>query len=415
MSGMGVELLIERVYDLALDPEQWPTLISEVASSFGGHAASLEQEFIEPIDGNGVVHGLDPAVVRQYFDYYAARNVLRRDARFGEALKTFIPIITVDEDSMAKQSLMRTEFYADFMRPAGMHSIMTFGLWGRADSVTALSTSIRGVNRPSFDEADRIRADYRHPHPHARLCPAPAGRRGGGCLSDMAEALDHSPHGVILISGGKVRHANAKARQLFAEPGGLGVMGGALVAGDVADTERLRWLIGCAQRRRGPGRRRNDRSPAGRPANSSPLVASPLGPEAISIVRGEPAVLIYVANPAAVTISDAYLRASEIRTDGGRSAAGPVTGRRQDPPAGRSGTRRRLFDRSQPASEHLREDRRQSSGGVGRHADAPPHDPGGIDPPALSARTSPPSAAAARRRPNRRIGPSPKRHGCGRP
>jgi len=307
MVGMNIEPLIERIYDLGLDPEQWPKLMSELATSFGGHAGSLEHEHLDPTKGMGVVVGLDPSVVQQYFDYYAARNVLRRVANFGEALKkTFTPVVTVDEDAMAKSALMRTEFYSDFLRPAGIHSVLTIGLRGGADSVTVVSVH-RPVKRPSFDRADADVAEHMLPHLVRAFRLSQRVAKDGRMPSDLAAALDQSSSGMIIVSGGKVRHANTAAEAILSQPGGLGVVGGRLVAADVADTERLRSLIARAQQPRGrAGGAMAIRRLGGRPPLS--VEVSPLGSDTFSLLRGEPAALVCVTAPGVLTIPDAYLR-----------------------------------------------------------------------------------------------------------
>jgi len=307
MVAMDIEPLIERIYDLGLDPEQWPRLIGELANSFGGHAASLEHEhLIDPTKGAGAVVGLDPAVVQQYFDHYAERNVLRRVDGFDEAMRNFKPTVTVDQDTMPKSDLIRTEFYADFLRPAGIHSVLTIGLRGRTDSVTVLSFH-RSVKRPFFERPDAEVAERLLPHLVRvfRLSQRVAG--DGRMPSDLAAALDQSSSGMIIVSGGKVRHANATAETLLSEPGGLSVGGGMLVAADVADTERLRSLIARAQQLQGRAggamaiRRLGGRAPLS-------VEVSPLGSDTFSLLRGEPAALVCVTAPGALTIPDAYLR-----------------------------------------------------------------------------------------------------------
>jgi DNA-binding CsgD family transcriptional regulator len=307
MVAMNIEPLIERIYDLGLDPEQWPRLIGELANSFGGHAASLEHEHLtDPTKGAGAVVGLDPAVVQQYFDHYAERNILRRVDGFDEAMRNFKPVVTVDQDTMPKSDLIRTEFYADFLRPAGIHSVLTLTLRSTADTATAVALH-RPIGRAAYDYADLHAAERLLPHLVRALRLSQRVAEDGRVPSDMAAALDRTHCGMIIVSGGKVRHANAMAEALFSEPGGLGLVGGSLVAASVADTERLRWLIGRAQQLRGrTGGSATVRRLGGRPPLS--VSVSPLGSETFSILRGEPAVLVCITDPAAVTIPDAYLR-----------------------------------------------------------------------------------------------------------
>jgi DNA-binding CsgD family transcriptional regulator len=306
MDEAAIGALIERIYDMALDPALWPELISSLAAMLGGNAASIEQEHVDSRRGVGLTMGLDPAAAPQYFDYYAARNVLRRVTNFGERIKSFTPIVTLDQETMTKDSLMRTEFYADFLRPAGIHSVLTVGLWSEGPSVMALSV-FRPRNRPSFDESTRTLATTLLPH---LVRAFRIGRRvaaGGALQAGLTAALDQSPLGVLILSGGAVHYANAQALGLLAEPGGISLCGGALVAADVADTERLRAMMARAQF--GPARVGGVVS-VRRAGGRAPLsvVATPLGAERFSVFPAEPGVMVCLTDPEIGAIPDAYLR-----------------------------------------------------------------------------------------------------------
>jgi len=306
MDEAAVESLIERIYDMALDPSLWPELVAGLAAMLGGHAGSIEQEHVESQRGVGLTIGLDPSTVPQYFEYYAERNVLRRVRNFSERIRSFTPIITLDQDALAKDSLMRTEFYADFLKPVGIHSVLTVGLWSEGPSVTAMSI-FRPLNRPSFDESARALAARLHPHLVRAFRIGRKVAASGAMQAGMSAALDQSPLGVLILGGGVVHFANAQALGLLAEPGGLNLCGGALVAADVADTERLRAMMARAQA--GPGRAGGAVS-VRRAGGKAPLsvVATPLGAERFSFFPAEPCVLVCLTDPEVSAIPDAYLR-----------------------------------------------------------------------------------------------------------
>lgn len=306
MDEAAIGALIERIYDLALEPTTWPGLIAGLAETFGGHAASIEHEYVDSELGAGLTMGLDPSAAPQYFDYYAARNVLRRVPNFGELLKTFTPVVTLDEETLPKDNLVRTEFYADFLRPAGIHSLLTVGLWSEGPSVTALSI-FRPRSRPSFDQTDRILAETLHPHLIRAFRLSRKVAASNGLQLGMAAALDQSPLGVLILGSDGVSYANPQALRLLAEPGGLSLSGSALVASDAVETERLRGLIGRA--RTGPGRVGGAVS-VRRPGGRAPLsvAATPLGAERLSVLQAEPGVLVCVTDPEAGAVPDAYLR-----------------------------------------------------------------------------------------------------------
>jgi DNA-binding CsgD family transcriptional regulator len=306
MDEAAIAALIERIYDMALEPALWPELLSGLATILGANAGSIEQEHVVSQRGAGLTVGLDPSAVPQYFEYYAARNVLRRVTNFAERIKSFTPIITLDQDTMSKDRLMRAEFYADFLRPAGIHSVLTLGLWREGPSVTALSL-YRPRNRASFDESARTVATILLPH---LVRAFRIGRKiadGGAMQAGLTAALDQSPLGVLILGGGDLHYANAQALSLLAEPGGLSLCGGALVAADVADTDRLRAMMASAQRgphRVGGGvtvRRAGGRAPLS-------VVATPLGAERFSVFQAEPGVMVCLTDPESGAVPDTLLR-----------------------------------------------------------------------------------------------------------
>src|SRR5215469_1840198 len=145
--------LVESVYDLALEPAALPDLLQRLADAFGANAASFTREHMESGRGDGYALGLDPVVPGQYFDYYSTRNVLRRIDNIRERMRTFVPTVTVDQECFPKNELVETEFYCDFLRPAGIHSLITIGLWNRELEFCGLDI-YRPRNRADFGEAE---------------------------------------------------------------------------------------------------------------------------------------------------------------------------------------------------------------------------------------------------------------------
>lgn len=304
MDQDAIDGLIERIYDLALEPDRWPDLLARLAAACGGHAAGLEQEHVESEQGAGVVVGLDPSIVRTYFDYYAGRNVLRRIDGFGDMIAGFRPGITIDQECLPRSELVRTEFYNDFLQPAAINSVLTMGLWGEGQSVTALSV-YRPAGKPLFDEESLQLAQVLHPHLVRAFRLA---RKMRGRLAGLAAGLDQSPFGVFLLScDGRVQHANRAAERLLAEPGGLCVLGGRLVTADAVDNERLRAAISRALA--GGGRTAGELSirRPGRAALS--VVASPFDADRFGALTADRGVIVCATDPeAATSLSEAYLR-----------------------------------------------------------------------------------------------------------
>jgi DNA-binding CsgD family transcriptional regulator len=306
MDEEAITGFVERIYDQVLDPDHWSDVLAQMATICGGHAAALEQEHAVSERGAGLLFGLDPAIVKNYFDYYAARNVLRRIDGFAGRIKTFVPTITLDEDHLAKPDLMRTEFYGDFLRPIGIHSVMTLGLWGQAESVTALSV-YRPAGHASFDQPDRRLAEALQPHLIRAF-------RLGRQLAEarhlnvgLVAALDRSPYGLVILGpDGRVQHANLAAQRMLAEPGGLAMLAGRLACADTVSSERLRAVIGRAI---APDGRAGGSVALTRPGRAPlSVTVAPFGPERFGALTADRGAIVSITDPeAGATVSDAYL------------------------------------------------------------------------------------------------------------
>src|SRR5579872_4849852 len=239
--------LVESIYDLALDPAEWPRLLKLLAEAFDAQAGSIMQESVINGGGAGLTMGLDPQVPQDYFSYYAPRNVLRRiDDLYERMNRDWTPVVTIDEGSMPKSQLMETEFYVDFLKPAGIHSVMTWGLW-YSDPNFASVDLYRSPGQPNFTSADIARAEAIHGHllRAMRLGRKVAGTRTLG--AGLAAALDRAPYGLFVLGAdGRVSHANAAGERMIAGPGGLRVFSGRLTAPHSDDARRLSALIAQA-------------------------------------------------------------------------------------------------------------------------------------------------------------------------
>ena len=285
--------LVESVYDLALEPAALPDLLQRLADAFGAHAASFAREHMESGRGDGYALGLDPVVPGQYFDYYSTRNVLRRIDNVRERMRTFVPTVTVDQECFPKNELVETEFYVDFLRPAGIHSVITIGLWNRELEWCGLDV-FRPRNRADFGEAELELAFALQPHLirafrlGAKVADAQQLGRG------LAAALDQSSHGLIILDrDGRLRHANAAGERMLAQRRGLDVVGGRLVARDALDSGRLQALIATAAA--GGGGSMSVRRPGGRAPLS--LTVTPVSAERTAPYLGDPGVVVCATDP----------------------------------------------------------------------------------------------------------------------
>ena len=293
MDEAGFRDLVESVYDLALEPAALPDLLRRLADAFGAHAVAFAREHMESGRGDGYALGLDPVVPGQYFDYYSTRNVLRRIDNVRERMENFVPTVTVDEESLPKNELVETEFYVDFLKPAGIHSVITIGLWNRGLEVCVLDL-FRPANRTSFSTEEVELAFELQPHliRAFRLGAKVADAQQLG--RSLATALDQSSHGVIILDrDGRVRHANAAGERMLAQRCGLDVVAGRLIARDALDSGRLQGLIATAAA--GAGGSMSVRRPGGQAPIS--LTVTPVSAERAAPYLGDPGIVVCATAP----------------------------------------------------------------------------------------------------------------------
>ena len=301
--------LVERIYDLALDVEQWPQLLEELAGALGARAGSLMRENMVTHRGGGFSVGLDPAAARLYFEYYASRNIIRMVDNPRERMRRFAPAVTVDQDTVPKGELLESEFYVDFLRPTEIHSVMTIGLWSREVEFCGLDL-YRSRTSPDFADEDRRLAMALQPHLIRAFRIGDKLEGLGDLTRELAAGLDQAPFGYFVLDReGRVRHVNRAGERLLCRGGGLALAGGRLTASHPADGQRFLALIAGAAGAAGArvGGNMSVRRGEGRAPLS--VAVAPTAPERASPFSPAGGVVVCVTDPeAAVALPEARLR-----------------------------------------------------------------------------------------------------------
>lgn len=310
MGWSGDDDLLDLIYGAAVEPELWVTAMERFADRIGGTSSWLSRLNLADATGPGIVARVDPVMPNLYVNHFAALNPLARVEDAAAYKRSWSLRILTDEDWMAKEALTATEYYNDFLRPQDIHSTMMIRLGLDGDEVSALSVNRPG-GRGQFDATDlEVAAAY-----HAHLVRA---FRLGGALAtleltgrDMADALDRSNHGVLLLEpDGRLRHANAAAQALFAGCAALRLVAGRLGAMAPDSERRLTALIA-----RAASPDDGDRSGgsmtlpvAGRDLPLT-ITVSPLRAPRLTLFDRPPGVLVMIADPnPAASVSEAGLR-----------------------------------------------------------------------------------------------------------
>ena len=249
MGGLSNSEFLDRIYDSALEPALWRPVMEQLADLVGGSGAWLSRLNIE--DGSGAgeddpIARLDPTWPTRYSQHFANLNPLVKVDDPLDYLRRWTPRVLTDEDWMPKADLLRSEYYNDFLRPQDVHSALMIRLGLNGVEVATLNIA-RPERRGQFARPDIELANWYHPH---LIRAFGLGRRMAATHrlgGEMAEVLDHSPHGLFLLDQtGRVRHVNRAGEALLAEPDGLVLVAGRLGAGAPDATRQFQALIAAA-------------------------------------------------------------------------------------------------------------------------------------------------------------------------
>ena len=193
MGVNGDEGFLDLLYDAAFEPALWTPVLERLADLMGATAAMLSE--LDMVDGAGTVEiaRIDPAAPRRYFDYYALKNPLSNVVDPLAYLRDWRPMVLTDEDWIAKDDLVRSEYYNDFMAPQDMHAVAMIRLATQGVKVSAISVT-RPERRDRFGAGDLAVAERLQPHliraftlSRKLSCAQGAGRGGGGARAPAAQ------------------------------------------------------------------------------------------------------------------------------------------------------------------------------------------------------------------------------------
>jgi DNA-binding CsgD family transcriptional regulator/PAS domain-containing protein len=226
-------------------------------------------------------------------------------------VKSWVPRILTDEDWMAKEDLVRTEYYNDFLAPQDVHSCIMVRLARRGMDTATLNIT-RSAKRGQFERADLEVAQTLHPHLVRAFELGQQFAADRQRTSGFLAVFDASIHGLFVLDrDGKVMQLNRAAEALIAGRRGLLVSGGRLVAREPNASRELLALIGRAASR-DAALRTGGFMPLEPDPDSPPLslTVAPLHLPSAPLLGGGPAVLVCVTDPSSgVRLPEEKLRA----------------------------------------------------------------------------------------------------------
>ncbi|MCW6506671.1 helix-turn-helix transcriptional regulator [Lichenifustis flavocetrariae] len=307
MNGLSsdvMERMLESIYDAALAPSGWLTVLENLSSLFDAHFADLFTRSHDKTQYIGLACGLDQSDYQdQFLDTWFKRNIwgISKPVKIsGEVLSTR-QMVEVDD-------LKRTQIYADYLEPRGLHEGLRLAIWSDDYGIQDISL-LRPWSAGAFDAKDIAVGQFLLPHLQRsakiarRLAYAEAGTEGGFL------ALHAAGFGVMLLdASGYPVMLNGPAESLLREKDGLTLAGRHLAAQTGPANRALQHAIASALHPEALRRTaRTVRLP--RPSGGAPLVLMtlPLSRSAHAVMLPQPALLVLVTDPKAKGPSAAQL------------------------------------------------------------------------------------------------------------
>jgi DNA-binding CsgD family transcriptional regulator len=244
--------LIGDIYDAALDPACWQTVLASVARFVGGASATLFSKTAGRPPGLLVYeHGIEPAYRRLYLDQYikldpaptrhctATRAATRRIfSDIGQ------PIAATDLISPA--GLVETRFYREWARPQGLVDFVGAVLDNSVEGAAMFGVFRHTLDGPTDDGArQRMRLIVPHIRRALQVSRLIATRTFEA--ETLAVAFDGLSAGVIVVeTSADIVYANLAGHELLRAGDMLRIVGGRLAAADMDSDHMLREIIAAA-------------------------------------------------------------------------------------------------------------------------------------------------------------------------
>lgn len=237
----ALSLLVGGIYDAALDPARWPSVLGALARFVGGQAAGLlSKDSVSKAGTAYYHHGVKP----HYMQLYAA-TFHKFDPMAGLYFFDVEQVVTIPE-LVAFDEFRQGRFYREWVKPQGWLDAANVVLDKSVTSYAYLSV-IRAEVAGLVD--DEMRGRMRMVAPHVRravlisrvidLKTAEAAR--------LADTVDGLAAGVFLVDAtGRIVHANTAAHAALSAGDYLKTVGGRLTAGDPRADQALHAVLAAA-------------------------------------------------------------------------------------------------------------------------------------------------------------------------
>lgn len=234
----GLAEILDVLYEAPVDPSRWQDFLRLTAQIVRGEAAALLQhDFTNSQSFVARQWNIDPEAHRLYEAHYSSKDV------WLEKLRKVRDWLGTSEQFIDFSSLQKTEFYNEFLLPAGIpHAIL--GMVEHTPSRLANISIYRGLRVGPFEHQDLEPIRFLTPHIkrayqfHGKLAAARSEN------ASLHAALNSLAIGVILVAqDARVITMNRVAERLVAENDGLSATHQGLRAKRMEESTNLEKLI----------------------------------------------------------------------------------------------------------------------------------------------------------------------------
>jgi DNA-binding CsgD family transcriptional regulator len=292
--------LVGCLYETALNPECWKTFLVRLVEMTQSYNAAFHH--YDRSDGreNQIqsIVNLDPGAVQSFEEYYSSINpwvvegIRKRLIREGSVI--------TGQMAIGDSEFEKTEFYADFVKPAGFYHSLGATIHQDARR-TSLLTLQRAKPRGAFQQ-DHL--DLMHlVMPHMRRALQIHSRFARARIRRTAwlDSIDRIPAGVIILDGkGRPITLNRAARRILRSADGIRLERTGLEIGDGEQSKRFRHAVSAAVRTAaGEGTGAGGMFSVKRPSNRRPysVLVSPLPRSEYLSNREHPAAIVFICDP----------------------------------------------------------------------------------------------------------------------
>jgi adenylate cyclase len=238
-----LSVLIGEIYDAALDPSRWVSVLEKSSKYIRAKACALYSSDLANKAANvQYAFGIEPEFARSYAEIYSKADPMHT-ARFFYGAGEVVAVA----DMIPYEEFVESRLFKEWGRPQGLIDGATAVLEKSATGLAAF-TVLRNEEDGIVDEAMRHRMQLVVPHLRRAVLIGRTIELKTAEADTLTDAFDALAAGLFLVDPtGRLMHANARGHAMLAEEGILRAAGGRLVANDPGADRALRNAFSAAE------------------------------------------------------------------------------------------------------------------------------------------------------------------------